>query len=255
MTFNTISTVKLCQSIIVMTSQRDNTMRHDNALPVSCHSRYENWTSIHSFVPCDIATLMRHNNYLRLAIVRRSAARDVEQWGRRYNIAIMSDVNCNVSDKTLQYCKEFLEKYPEAPNWNKTRIILPLTRITSFHVYVLERYDISMVRCIAYRDSCYISQRCASHRTMHMSYRSKTYTWNDVILVKRSMIRVFKVFIYSSGQYEEQLTIYMVTDVKAGYSDAFTNRRNFFKPIGHRQWYTSQWHELIFLAFIHCRIL
>ena len=34
-------------------------------------------------------------------------------------------------------------------------------------------------------------QRCASHRNMHMSYRSKTYTWNDVILVKRSMIRVF----------------------------------------------------------------
>ena len=34
-------------------------------------------------------------------------------------------------------------------------------------------------------------QRCASHRTMHISYRSKTYTWNDVILVKRSMIRVF----------------------------------------------------------------
>ena len=29
---------------------------------------------------------------------------------------------------------------------------------------------------------------CAPHRTMHMSYRSKTYTWNDVILVKRSMI-------------------------------------------------------------------
>jgi len=26
---------------------------------------------------------------------------------------------------------------------------------------------------------------------MHMSYRSKTYTWNDVILIKRSMIRVF----------------------------------------------------------------
>jgi len=71
MTFNTTSTVKLCQSIIVMTSQRDNTMRHDNALPVTCHSR------------------------------------------------------------------------------------------------------------------------CASHRTMHMSYRSKTYTWNDVILVTRSMIRVF----------------------------------------------------------------
>jgi len=73
MTFNTTSTVKLCQSIIVMTSQRDNTMRHDNALPVTCHSR------------------------------------------------------------------------------------------------------------------------CPSHRTMHMSYRSKTYTWNDVILVKGSMIRVFSV--------------------------------------------------------------
>jgi len=31
----------------------------------------------------------------------------------------------------------------------KTRIILLLTRITSFHVYVLERYDICMVRCDA----------------------------------------------------------------------------------------------------------
>ena len=73
MTFITTSTVKLCQSIIVMTSQRDNTMRHDNALPVTCHSR------------------------------------------------------------------------------------------------------------------------CASHPTMHVSYRSKTYTWNDVILVKRSMIRVLGI--------------------------------------------------------------
>ena len=69
---------------------------------------------------------MRHNNYLRLAIVRRSAARDVEQVGRRCNIATMSDVNCNVSDETLQYCKEFLEKYPEAPNWDK-RFVEPLT--------------------------------------------------------------------------------------------------------------------------------
>ena len=77
MTFNTTSTVKLCQSIIVMTSQRDNTMRHDNSLPVTCHSR------------------------------------------------------------------------------------------------------------------------CTSHRTMHMAYRSKTYTWNDIILVKRSMIRVFHVYFLS----------------------------------------------------------
>ena len=63
---------------------------------------------------------MRHSNYLRLAIVRRNAARDVEHWGRRYNMATMSDVICNVSDETLQYCKEFLEKYPEAPNWDKS---------------------------------------------------------------------------------------------------------------------------------------
>jgi len=41
-------------------------------------------------------------------------------------------------------------------------------------------------------------QRCASHRTMHMSYRSKTYTWNDVILVKRSIIRVFFIVSHSS---------------------------------------------------------
>jgi len=31
-------------------------------------------------------------------------------------------------------------------------------------------------------------QRCTSHRTMHMSYRSKTYTWNDVILIKRIIV-------------------------------------------------------------------
>ena len=68
---------------------------------------------------------MGHNNYLRLAIVRRRATRD-EQWGRQYNIATMSDVNCNVSDETLQYCKEFLEKYPEAPNWDKS-FVEPLT--------------------------------------------------------------------------------------------------------------------------------
>jgi len=30
---------------------------------------------------------------------------------------------------------------------------------------------------------------------MHMSYRSKTYTWKDVILVKRSMIRFFACFM------------------------------------------------------------
>jgi len=78
----------------------------------------------------------------------------------------MSGVNCDVSDETLQYCKEFLEEYPEAPNWDKsfvgqlmvsflinkkTRIILLLRRITLFHVYVLERYDTCMVGCDAQR--------------------------------------------------------------------------------------------------------
>jgi len=33
----------------------------------------------------------------------------------------------------------------------KTRTILLLTRITSFHVYVLQRYDICIVRCDAQR--------------------------------------------------------------------------------------------------------
>ena len=57
-------------------------------------------------------------------------------------IVTMSGVNCDVSDETLQSCKEFLEEYPEAPNWDKsfvgqlmvsflinkkTRIILLLT--------------------------------------------------------------------------------------------------------------------------------
>jgi len=37
-----------------------------------------------------------------------------------------------------------------------------------------------------------VTRNAGIARTMHMSYRSKTYTWNDVILVKRSMIRVFK---------------------------------------------------------------
>jgi len=36
-----------------------------------------------------------------------------------------------------------------------------------------------------------VTRNAGIARFMHMSYRSKTYTWNDVILVKRSMIRVF----------------------------------------------------------------
>ena len=36
-----------------------------------------------------------------------------------------------------------------------------------------------------------VTRNAGIARIMHMSYRSKTYTWNDVILVKRSMIRFF----------------------------------------------------------------
>jgi len=46
--------------------------------------------------------------------------------------------------------------------------------------------------------ACFVLfQRCASHRTMHMSYHSKTYTWNDVILVKRSIFLLFFLFFLS----------------------------------------------------------
>jgi len=38
-----------------------------------------------------------------------------------------------------------------------------------------------------------VTRNAGIARIMHMSYRSKTYTWNDVILVKRSTIRVFIV--------------------------------------------------------------
>jgi len=56
MTFNTTSTVKLCQSIIVMTSQRDNTLRHDNALPVTCHSRCASHRTMHMSYRCKTYT-------------------------------------------------------------------------------------------------------------------------------------------------------------------------------------------------------
>jgi len=38
---------------------------------------------------------------------------------------------------------------------------------------------------------------------MHMSYCSKTYTWNNIILVKRSMIRVFS----SSSLSRQRMTL------------------------------------------------
>ena len=64
------------------------------------------------------------------------------------------------------------------------------------HTSLHENY---VVPCICLRAIWHawfvLFQRCASHRTMHRSYRSKTYTWNDVILVKRSMIRVLSCLI------------------------------------------------------------
>jgi len=50
---------------------------------------------------------------------------------------------------TADYCRENRGKKRKLDT--KTRIILLLTRIMSFHVYVLERYDICMVRCDAQR--------------------------------------------------------------------------------------------------------
>jgi len=46
-----------------------------------------------------------------------------------------------------------------------------------------------------------VTRNAGIARIMRMSYRSKTYTWNDVILVKGSMIREF-VFILCYGMYE-----------------------------------------------------
>ena len=52
---------------------------------------------------------------------------------------------------------------------------------------------------MSYSDMTYawfdVTRNAGIARIMHMSYRSKTYTWNDVILVKRSMIRVFSIMI------------------------------------------------------------
>jgi len=38
-----------------------------------------------------------------------------------------------------------------------------------------------------------------------MSYRSKTYSWNDVILLKRSMIRGFSCLALSEGELQTQV--------------------------------------------------
>ena len=38
-----------------------------------------------------------------------------------------------------------------------------------------------------------VTRNAGIARIMHMSYRSKTYTWKDVILVKRIMIRVLRL--------------------------------------------------------------
>jgi len=47
-----------------------------------------------------------------------------------------------------------------------------------------------------------------------MSYRSKTYTWNDVILVTRSMIRFFVLSVH---------TLMMITLMYTKYVAAINN--------------------------------
>ena len=85
-------------------------------------------------------------------------------------------------------------------------------------------------------------------RIMHMSYRSKTCTWNDVILVKRSMIWVLLIrndtinrstqllsqfvasgyFSRNSLQYCEvsSLTSQFTPDIVAIYTDGLTVQRH-----------------------------
>jgi len=128
--------------------------------------RDENWTSIHAFVPRDIAIWIRHNNYLRLAIVRRSAARDVEQWGRRYNIATMSDVNCIVSDETLQYWHVYVLWLGYSTNDLVTRH----RHETMLNIKVMT----------SQRDSTNPATRYIEPRICH--------TWNDVILVNPRVV-------------------------------------------------------------------
>ena len=44
-----------------------------------------------------------------------------------------------------------------------------------------------------------VTRNAGIARIMHMSYRCKTYTWNDVILVKRSMIFFMKHIKFPVG--------------------------------------------------------
>ena len=57
-------------------------------------------------------------------------------------------------------------------------------------------------------------QRCASHRTMRMSYRSKTYTWNDVILIKRIIVSHSGCYVtwYLCGQLHPNIISQMTRD-------------------------------------------
>ena len=58
----------------------------------------------------------------------------------------MSGVNCDVSDETLQYCKEFLEEYPEAPNWDKSFVG---QLVVSFLINKKTRIILLLLYCIA----------------------------------------------------------------------------------------------------------
>ena len=121
---------------------------------------------------------------------------------------------------------------------------------------------------MSYSDMTYawfvLFQRCTSHRTMHMSYRSKTYTWNDIILIKRIMIWVFFFIVlhssclvtwYACGQlkFNYRITNYTWPDTRTMVlrnSRSIQKHRRQIKVqlsyrewhmTGHAQWYCGTW--------------
>jgi len=91
-----------------------------------------------------------------------------------------------------------------------------------------------------------------------MSYRSKTYTWNDVILVKRSMIRVFlhDLMWISRGYVQEKFQIswhrrlqvcfcvYFLLPHHSLEKARFWNRQTFTE----RHWMNSWWYIWVLLC-------
>jgi len=61
----------------------------------------------------------------------------------------IDDLKMTITEQIRNVDRAILNTVFENTIWSvKTRIILLLTRIMSFHLYVLERYDICMIRAI-----------------------------------------------------------------------------------------------------------